>query len=178
MSSESGSGGLRRMHAGDLDRVLAWRNHPEVRRYMYTQHVIGRDEHQAWFERAHADPSKHLLVFEREGQPGGFVNVTIVDEIARRAEWGFYLAPDARRGSGSRLGEQTLAYVFGDLKLHKLCGEALAYNERSVRFHERLGFRQEARLRDHHFDGSRYHDVIGFGLLAAEWLRGSGSEVR
>lgn len=177
MATESRDG-LRPLEGSDLAVVLDWRNHPDVRRYMYTQHTIAPEEHRRWFERADADPHRHLLVFERNGQPSGFVNVTVLDEGARRAEWGFYLAPDAPRGSGMRLGEETLAYVFRDLEQHKLCGEALAYNERSIRFHERLGFRQEARLRDHHFDGSRYHDVIGFGLLAAEWLRESGSEVR
>lgn len=177
MSNES-SCSLRPMQNSDLDLILTWRNHPEVRRYMYTRHIIGQEEHQGWFDRAHSDPYKHPLVFEIGGQPRGFVNVTVVDKVARRAEWGFYLAPEAPSGSGRRLGEQALAYVFRDLQLHKLCGEALTYNERSVRFHERLGFRQEARLRDHHFDGIRYHDVIGFGLLAAEWLRESGSEAQ
>lgn len=169
MSSDN-SGMLRPLQATELEMVRKWRNHPDVRRYMYTQHTVGREEHQRWFEHAASNPDKHLMIFERCGVPSGFVNVTIVDPTARRAEWGFYLAPDAEKGSGSLLGRLTLAYVFTDLAQHKLCGEALAYNHRSIRFHERLGFRQEAKLRDHHFDGSQYHDVIGFGLIATEWL--------
>lgn len=31
---------VRPMVATDLERVLGWRNHPEVRRHMYTQHAI------------------------------------------------------------------------------------------------------------------------------------------
>jgi RimJ/RimL family protein N-acetyltransferase len=45
----------------------------------------------------------------------------------------------------------------------------LAYNARSIQFHKTLGFQQEAILRDQHFDGERYHHVIGFGLLGHEW---------
>jgi UDP-4-amino-4,6-dideoxy-N-acetyl-beta-L-altrosamine N-acetyltransferase len=53
--------------------------------------------------------------------------------------------------------------------LHKLCGQALAFNERSIRFHQNLGFRREGVLRQQHFDGEQYHDVVCFGLLASEW---------
>lgn len=41
---------IRPMVYADLERVLAWRNHPDVRRYMYTQHEITLDEHQRWYE--------------------------------------------------------------------------------------------------------------------------------
>ena len=64
---------LRRMTHGDLERVLAWRNHQDVRRYMYTQHEISLAEHTSWFERASRDDSRHLLVFEIEGVPLGFI---------------------------------------------------------------------------------------------------------
>jgi UDP-4-amino-4,6-dideoxy-N-acetyl-beta-L-altrosamine N-acetyltransferase len=160
---------LRPLAAQDLDRVRHWRNHSEVRRYLYTQHEISAEEHQAWFERARHDADRHLLLYEQHGLPTGFVNLTIVDLAAGRAEWGFYLAPEVPRGSGRALGETALTYAFATLKLHKLCGEALASNDRSIRFHERLGFTREAHLRDHHFDGNNYHDVVGFGLLRCEW---------
>jgi len=33
----------------------------------------------------------------------------------------------------------------------------------------RLGFQREGVLRQQHFDGQQYHDVVCFGLLANEW---------
>lgn len=166
---------LRPMQMHDLARVLAWRNHPDVRRYMYTQRLITLDEHRAWFERASQDSDRHLLIYEQDGEPLGFVNLNVIDEEAGRAEWGFYLAPDAPRGSGQGLGKRALAYAFTILGLHKLCGEVLADNHRSQRFHERLGFRREATFRHHFHDGNTYHNVIGFGLLAEEWRDSQGA---
>ncbi|TDR57254.1 UDP-4-amino-4,6-dideoxy-N-acetyl-beta-L-altrosamine N-acetyltransferase [Halomonas ventosae] len=166
---------LRPLQEADLAQLRHWRNHPEVRRYMYTRHEIGEAEHRAWFQRAQVDPHRHLLLAEREAQPFGFVNIQLEDAEAQRATWGFYLAPYAPRGSGQALGRAALAHAFGDLGLHKLCGDALAGNERSLRFHERLGFTREAHLRDHHFDGHTYHDVIGFGLLRSEWQAHQGA---
>lgn len=168
-------GQLRPLVEADLQIVREWRNHPDVRRFMYTQHEIGAEEHCAWFSRAQQDSNRHLLLYLQHDVPLGFVNITIVDAVARRAEWGFYLAPDAPRGTGYRLGRAVLTYAFETIGLHKLCGEALAYNTRSIRFHEKLGFTHEARLRDHHFDGQSYHDVIGFGLLAKNRASGEGT---
>jgi len=167
MPEQMDVGRVRRMAHDDLARVLAWRNHPEVRRYMYTCHEIGMEEHARWFERASQDARKHLLIFEQGGQPLGFVNIGLSAETV--ADWGFYIAPEAPRGSGRALGRAALAHAFGELGLHKVCGQALAFNERSVRFHLSLGFREEGRLRDQHFDGRDYHDVVCFGLLAHEW---------
>lgn len=159
---------VRPMSSSDLEQVLAWRNHPDVRRYMYTQHEISLDEHRRWFEKASRDPARHLLVFESGCTPLGFVNI---HEIASGgiANWGFYAAPTAPKNTGRLLGRSALQYAFAETGLHKICGHALAYNERSIRFHRRQGFQQEGIMREHHFDGQRYHDVVCFGLLACEW---------
>ncbi len=156
------------MFDADLERVLAWRNHPAVRLYMYTQHEINFDEHQRWFERRLKDPKSHLLIFEVDQQPFGFVNFTKTGN-GSSADWGFYLAPDAPKGSGRQLGLVSLNLAFTKLNLHKVCGEVLAYNNRSILFHKALGFQQEGTLRDKHFDGECYHNVICFGLLSHEW---------
>lgn len=159
---------IRPMLTSDLEQVLAWRNHADVRRYMYTQHEISLEEHTAWFQLASADSTRHLLIFECEGSAQGFINL---QTIARGgiAKWGFYAAPNAARGTGRQLGRCLLRHAFEKLKLHKICGEALAFNERSIQFHLRLGFQQEGILRDQHFDGTKYHAVVCFGLLASDW---------
>lgn len=159
---------VRPMCAADLEVVLAWRNHPDIRCYMYTQHEISLVEHTCWFEQASQDSNRHLLVYESDDAPLGFINI---HQVAGGgvADWGFYAAPNAPKGVGRQLGQAALAYAFTTLGLHKLCGQALVYNERSIRFHQNLGFQQEGILRQQHFDGQRYHDVVCFGLLAHEW---------
>ena len=167
---ESLSQRIRIMEHDDLEQVLAWRNAPDVRRFMYTQHQISLTEHSRWFERASQDPKRKLLIFEQGGKAQGFINL---HEIAAGgiADWGFYTAPDAPKGTGSQLGFAVLTYAFIQLGLHKLCGQVLAFNERSIQFHLRLGFQQEGVLREQHYDGEHYHAITCFGLLATEWKR-------
>lgn len=46
------------------------------------------------------------------------------------------------------------------------------FNERSLRMHRKLGFREEGRLRKIDFKNGEYHDRVMFGLLREEWLPG------
>ena len=156
------------MVEADLEQVLEWRNHPEVRNYMYSSHEILTNEHRAWFNKAKNSSGVALLIYEKSSQAQGFVNITRT-RCAEVADWGFYLAPDALTGSGSELGKLALNYAFTRLKLHKVCGQALGFNTRSIAFHKKLGFTEEGCLREHHFDGSQFHDVLCFGILSKEW---------
>ncbi len=159
---------IRPMTAADLDRVLTWRNHPDVRRYMLTQHEIAVEEHRQWFQRASADASRALLIVEEHGLALGFVHFSGVAPGAA-SDWGFYAAPDAAQGSGTKLGVTAINFAFLELKLHKICGQALDFNEASIRFHRKLGFQQEGILREQHRIGDARHDLICFGLLHHEW---------
>lgn len=160
---------LRVMESCDLADVLEWRNDPKVRQFMYTQHEITMAEHREWFSRVRESESDHLLVMEAGDVLLGFVRLNIECTRSARAQWGFFRAPAAPRGTGQALCERALAYAFEDLGLHKVYGEVLEMNIPSQKVHHRLGFTHEARFRDHFHDGERYWDAIGFGLLAGEW---------
>lgn len=167
--NSSSRGTLREMEFADLSMVWEWRNHFEVRRYMYTHHEISWEEHCGWFARTTIDPLRKLLIYDLNGKSVGFVSFT-QRTSGGIAEWGFYLAPTAAKGTGRLLGRAALDHAFQVMKLHKVCGQALGFNERSIRFHSGMGFVQEGVLREQHFDGDVHHDIYHFGLLSREWL--------
>lgn len=162
---------IRPMREDDLERVLAWRNHADVRSHMLQSREIGRDEHRHWFDAASRDPSRCLLVVDEGPAAIGFVQYSSVAP-GGIAIWGFYAAPGAPRGSGRNLGTLGLAYGFQTLLLHKVCGEVLADNQSSLGFHKSMGFREEGVLREQHKVGESYMDVVRFGLLRREWSVG------
>ena len=161
---------IRSMTEADLPMVLAWRNHAEVRRFMLTQQEISLAEHTQWFASAVQDSTRRLLIVEEQGKPIGYVQFKGV-AAGGIAAWGFYAHPDAAKGTGRKIGESALEHAFADLKLHKVCGQAIAGNQASIRFHERLGFQREAELRDQKRINGAYHTLIGFGLLVNEWQK-------
>ncbi|HEV2704044.1 MAG TPA: UDP-2,4-diacetamido-2,4,6-trideoxy-beta-L-altropyranose hydrolase [Steroidobacteraceae bacterium] len=168
MTSSYGRTVVRPLEQRDLNLVLSWRNHPEVRDYMLTQHEISADEHATWFERASRDPSRCLLIVEEAGAPLGFVQFSGVGSGA--SEWGFYAAPGAPRGTGRKLGQAALDYAFGPLQLQRVCGQALSHNAASIRFHESLGFSREGVRQQQPLANEPSHAMVCFGLAREQWL--------
>jgi UDP-4-amino-4,6-dideoxy-N-acetyl-beta-L-altrosamine N-acetyltransferase len=154
--------------ADDLPMVLAWRNHPAVRSYMFTQHEISLEEHRNWFARVKKDKTRQQLIVLDGDDPLGFVQFTSVCQ-GGVADWGFYARPDAPRGSGTKLGQAALSHAFKKLGVHKVCGQAIESNTASIRFHQKLGFAEEGRLREQQRIANQYHTLFSFGLLAREW---------
>jgi len=154
---------LRTMRAEDLDQVRHWRNHPDVKRYMHNPYEIGAEEHAQWFERCWHDPSQHLLIAEEAGSPIGFVRFACIDQ--QSAEWGFYKVPGAPAGSGTRMGRVALNYAFDSLALESVRATVLSTNQRSLRFHRNLGFRD--------LPTKSAQSINHFTISREEWLNGN-----
>lgn len=159
---------IRVVSPDDLPLILEWRNHPEIRRFMFTQHEISLDEHQNWFMKSSKDFTRLFYIVEEAQQPIGYVQF---NNVARGgvADWGFYVRPGAPRGTGRKMGVTALCHAFEVLDLHKVCAQAIESNSASIAFHKRLGFFQEGALREQQYINGVYHTVFCFGLLADEW---------
>ena len=168
---DSPKAALRPLRADDKDRILAWRNSPDVRAFMYTDHVISPDEHARWFAGIGDDPRRRYWIIEANSAPVGLANLYDIDQRHSRCAWAYYLADPSVRGMGlgSYVEYWMLQQVFETLGLGKLWCEVLASNEPVWRLHETFGFKQEARFRDHVIKDGAPQDVLGLGILAAEW---------
>ena len=162
---------LRPVHDDDKDRLLAWRNSPDVAAYMYSDHPITPEAHARWFAAVHGDPRRLYWIVEVDGGPAGLANLYDIDRAQGRASWAYYLADPAVRGKGvgGYVEFWMIEQVFTALGLRKLWCEVLASNEAVWKLHERFGFRREALLRAHVVKGGQPQDVIGLGLLADDW---------
>jgi UDP-4-amino-4,6-dideoxy-N-acetyl-beta-L-altrosamine N-acetyltransferase len=165
---EKASLSVRPLLESDATDVLAWRNHPDVRRFMFWSDLIPEDAHMQWMRRALIEDSLFVRIVEQSGQPIGLVNFRSGPD-SNVAEWGFYLVPDAPTGSGTQMGEAALEHAFYHLQFRKICGQALGSNTRSQRFHLRMGFSQEGRLREQFCRDGHPEDVILYGLLKSEF---------
>jgi UDP-4-amino-4,6-dideoxy-N-acetyl-beta-L-altrosamine N-acetyltransferase len=172
---------LRALHKDDVEHLFIWRNHDNIRRYMYNKAKIDWDSHCQWFANIEKDDSKKVFIFEWYSIPAGFVSFSMVSR-GKIADWGFYIAPTVDRslqenkGLGKILGDTALDIAFTELDLHKIAGQVIEDNTQSITFHQRMGFTEEGRLKEHYFDGENYFDVLCFGLLKDIWLN-AGNEV-
>lgn len=158
----------RRMRESDLETILSWRNHPDVRKCMLSQHEITAAEHRAWFHRSVHDDTCALLVLEDDDQIVGSVVFSNIS-FACTTDWSFYVDPASPAGTGRKVCEAALDFAFSELQIHKVAGKVLVNNEASIRTHLRLGFAQEGILREHILINGKHLGLIVFGLLAFEW---------
>ncbi|WP_116644789.1 UDP-4-amino-4,6-dideoxy-N-acetyl-beta-L-altrosamine N-acetyltransferase [Salinivibrio sp. HTSP] len=164
----------------DSDTLWHWRNRPNVRQFMYTQHEISHDEHKAWFSHMLASTHRYFyIVYKRvDGQPDkplGVVNLDLDSENSTSATWAFYAAPDAPRGSGALMEFGALSLAFETLGVTQLNCEVLSHNQGVVRLHQRFGFRETPQSRQRTFslpEGTTV-EIVCLSLSADEWQQGA-----
>jgi len=161
---------LRDMQQDDLEMVRSWRNHPDVRCHMLTQHEISAEEHAQWFGRVQQDPQRHVVLVHEQQQPLGLVHFTPVNPHGV-VDWGFYLTPQAPKGSGSKLARMALNYAFKQQGWHKVCGQVISINAASRRFHLKMGFTLEGVWRQQVWINREWLSLWCYGLLADDWKR-------
>ena len=162
---------LRAFEDADAERLLRWRNDPEVSRWMYDAHRITPNEHARWFDRVRHDaPDHQYRVVELDGVASGTSNLTQIDPTRRSCTWGGYLAPASiGRGIGRAALGLALADAFETLALNRVWIEVLSDNDRALHLYESIGFTREALLRQFVWRDERPADVIGLSMLQSEW---------
>lgn len=160
---------LQKLESSQLELIRNWRNDDSIRQYMFHQHDISASEHQSWFESAIQNEKLLLLIYIEQDEPVGFMQLNLIDRSAMVYEWGFYTAPHAPKGTGSRMAVIALDYLFTELNANKVFAQVLSFNEVSRYLHKKFHFVEEGVLRQHACIASERQDVYCFGLLKSEW---------
>jgi len=176
---------VRQATQADSQRIWQWRNHVDVRRWMFGQDEIALADHEKWYRRQLDRANVHLLIFEVAGEPMGLVNVTqmTVDKYQtlnaakntandNSASWGFYLSPNSAKGQGLgfALGVLAIAQIFNTSDIDKITAQVLAYNSASLALHRKLGFSETGVLKQHFGVGEKVYDVVEFELKSQDFL--------
>jgi RimJ/RimL family protein N-acetyltransferase len=64
-----------------------------------------------------------------------------------------------------------LAYAFGCLSFHRVAIGVVGFNERAIRFYEKIGFKRGGLQRDGYFYDHRFYDFVMMSILEDECLR-------
>ncbi|MDN4613831.1 GNAT family protein [Leifsonia sp. F6_8S_P_1B] len=114
------------------------------------------------------------FVVDVDGAAVGSVSLFGFDDLARHAEVGIALLPEARgRGIGTAAIGQIVEYAFVRCNLRRVHLQAIASNADAIRAYEKAGFVVEGRQREHAWVRGRYEDIVVMGLLRAEWRSAS-----
>lgn len=156
---------LQTVEPEDEEFVQSHWNAPEFRHWFAKSDPIDGRRLETFLD---TEDDVHLLPC-RDGSPVGFLWLFHIDDVAGRGEVGYWIVPEEQgKGYATEAAELGLRYLFDERGLHKVVARVLEGNTPSRRVLEKLGFEEEAHLRDHYHVDGEYVDAYLFGLLADE----------
>jgi len=170
---------LRPPTEADLDAVLAWRNAPEVTRWLLRTEVDPATYRESWRWGAD-DPLDHSAVaVTGDGSVVGTISLEVYDGMGQGADspaagseglLGYLLDPDHHgRGYATEMVRATLDLAFGDLGLRRVTAGCFADNVASWRVMEKAGMRREQHgVRDSWHAELGWADGFTYAVLSDE----------
>jgi ribosomal-protein-serine acetyltransferase len=163
---------FRASDAGELTEAIAT-NREHLARWLPFAETSDFDKCVAYLERKRAQIEANdgfEGAIEVDGRIVGAAGFHGVDWLNRSSSIGYWLTEDAvGRGLMTGAVRALLDHAFGVWDLHRVIIEVVVDNSRSRAVPERLGFREEALLREAKLLRGRYEDAVLYAMLASDW---------
>ena len=167
---------LKEIARADLQAINRWRQDSDLLDGVGAPfRFISEEVDHAWFEdylRRRGTDVLCAIVLADRPDPVGFVSLTGIDQVHRRAE--FHLLIGERdvhgRGIGTIATSKMLRHAFRDLNLNRVFLSVINYNKAAIRVYEKVGFRKEGIAREAAFKRGCYADMVAMGILRNEFF--------
>ena len=123
----------------EKEMILKWRNHPEIRKWMYNQDEIKLEEHLGFIESLKSRKNKLYFLVKKEDEFIGVIDFTqLVDKES--VHMGIYSNPNIK-GNGKILLNKIIDYSFNNLKVERIFSEGLMENEKAYILYKSFNFK-------------------------------------
>ncbi len=167
---------LREFVADDWPAVLAYQSDPQyLRYYPWTERTAADVERfvAGFVAQQHEEPRTRFqlaIILRSEERLIGNCGIRLEAAGATKAEIGYELAPAYwGRGLATEAAHAIVDFGFRVLALHRVSAWCIAENSASTRVLEKLGLRQEGRVRESEWMKGRWWDTLLYGILDREW---------
>lgn len=164
---------LRPVLKEDLPLFIRWINDPDVSQFLNVFFPMMEADEQEWFESLPKRKSTDIVfVIVVDGKAIGTMGIHNINWKNRTATTGAFIGEKDYwgKGLGSEAKMILLDYAFNTLNLRKICSTVIAFNERSYRYSLKCGYKEEGRLKEHHFKHGTYWDEILLAVFRDDWL--------
>jgi len=170
---------LRPVQRSDISYFLQWFNDPDVTQYLLIYLPMTEMAEQKFIEEigtTRAATSSFFVIEVEDAEKTkaiGTISLNGINAKDHNATFGIAIGDKKywSKGYGTEAAGLIIKYGFEQLNLHRINSGALSFNDRSIRMHLKLGFREEGRRREIIFRNGAYCDEVMFGLLREEWKK-------
>lgn len=146
--------------------VLDWRNHDNIRKWMYSDNIITEEEHLSFIDKLVTDNSRFYWIVKSKDEYFGTISFSKIDFKNKHAYLGIYSNPyNTIKNKGHSLIQCIKKLAFEIADIHTLKLEVIENNEKAIQFYRKSGFNEEGRLKEFVFKDGKWHDVIIMGII-------------
>lgn len=170
---------LRSLNVSDADRVEELASVYDVAKTtLNIPHPYPKDSAKEFIERVNADEENgeivSFAVIKKDSDSLiGIINIKL-SPSHKRGELGYWIGkPYWGEGYCTEAARALLPFGFADLDLNKIIAAALTSNPGSWRVMEKIGLTYEGTLKQHVYRFDKFFDLVTYGLLKEEFLKGT-----
>ncbi|EIM31309.1 acetyltransferase, ribosomal protein N-acetylase [Leptothrix ochracea L12] len=167
---------LRAPELADIPDLHRWSNDPEIWRMLGGWHFPFSSRSTEDWVRGRKDGNLTDHVFCIDTPEEGLIgtaNLVNIDWKNKNAYHGMMIGKANLRGRGYALDtvHAIMKYAFMELGLHRLDGDMIAYNHRSIKFYiDKCGWQHEGIRRDWFFREGQHHDKVVVGVTREDYV--------
>ncbi len=167
---------FREFSESDWSAILAYQSHPLYLRYYEWTHRTEEDVRE--FVQMFLDHQQQVprikfqlaVVLKVTGELIGNCGIRLKSADAHEADIGYELNPEYwGQGYATEAARAIVQFGFTRFRLHRIWSWCIADNTGSARVLEKLGMRQEGRLRENEYFKGRWWDTLLYAILDYEW---------
>jgi len=153
----------------EVEMVRTWRNHEKIRKCGYADHEFSLSEHKDFINKLKSDDRNFYWVMKENDKYLGVLHIIRVDSGNRNGYLGLYLNPyNYTPGIGKLLVKYLIKLSFEIAKLHTLKLETFEGNIPAIKLFNKMGFKEEGRLKEYVYKDGKWKDVIVMGMTNRE----------
>ena len=119
--------------------ILKWRNHSDIRKWMYNKDEIKLEEHLSFIDSLKSRKDKLYFLVKKEEEFIGVIDFTqLVDKES--VHMGIYSNPNIN-GNGKILLNKIIDYSFNNLKVKRVFSEVFAENDKAYNLYKKFNFK-------------------------------------
>jgi len=163
---------LREIRYDDLKQLKDWRNSDYIRPFVREFKPLSMVNQKKWFESL-CDSNNIMFAIEDVRNVGliGCCGLTYINWKDGNAEVSIYIGKKDWQGKGNatKALRLLLEYGFNELRLYRIFATIFEYNEKSIKFFEKNGFKFEGKHRGARFWNGKYYNEHMYSILSNEW---------
>lgn len=152
-----------------IKKIRDLRNLENVRKFMYTDHIITEQEHLNYIAKLKNDKKNLVfIVFNNTNQIIGLVSLNSIDKLNKKADWAFYTNPEIKN-IGAVIEYYFIEFFFNQLNFEKLNCEVIENNISTQKLHKKFLFEEEEIKKENIIKNHKRINVHFYGLTKSNW---------